>query len=255
MQTLTNDDIIKVLRSMPKKVRDFLAWPPYRIWIAGGYIRSIIANEEPTDLDLFVSQEARMLESEIAHSLGSSILRKGIVTNTDNAFTVTSQDFLPIQFITRWKYSRIEDLLNSFDFTIAQAAIWHERGVWLSMCADEFYSSLASKSLVYRAPDRDEDAGGSILRVLRFLRKGYSISPEHFSAVLARLIVGGKIGDGIDCALDDVDKQKAMANQITRQLRLVDPLHLVAGVPETAVARFEEMTQGDGDGLREVLED
>jgi hypothetical protein len=121
------------------------------------------------------------------------------------------------------------------------------------MCADEFYSSLASKSLVYRAPDRDEDAGGSILRVLRFLRKGYSISPEHFSAVLARLIVGGKIGEGLDVTLDEVDKQKAMATQITRQLRLVDPLHLIAGVPETTVARFEAVTEHDG--LREVLED
>jgi hypothetical protein len=123
MQTLTNDDVIKVLRSMPKKVRDFFAGSPHRIWIAGGYIRSIIANEEPTDLDLFVSQESFKPESELASILARAVLFDGKVTNTDNAFTVTSQDFLPVQFITRWRYSRIEDLLNSFDFTIAQAAI------------------------------------------------------------------------------------------------------------------------------------
>ena len=167
MQKLEAEHVVKVLRTFPKGFRSYLSGSRHTIWLAGGYIRSVISNEEPTDIDLFVCAGDFEIEKDKAETLAAeSFLLNAIVTNTMNAFTVASSNFLPVQFITRWRYSKVEDLLNSFDFTIAQAAIWYENGVWQSMCSDKFYSSLASKSLVYLSPDRKEDAGGSLLRVL-----------------------------------------------------------------------------------------
>ena len=97
------------------------------------------------------------------------------------------------------------------------------------------------------------------------MRKGYSISPEQFSAVLARLIIGCHLQTLDSLPLSSgfqteevtrkqqAERQSYVALQIARELRLVDPLHLVGGIPERTLVRFEEF--GSHDGLREVTEE
>src|SRR5208283_3039247 len=69
---------------------------------------------------------------------------------------------------------------------------WFESGKWTSLIDDEFYSDLAAKRLVYRSPVRNEDAGGSVLRLLKFYSRGFRIPLDSLGAVLARLV------DGVD---------------------------------------------------------
>ena len=57
-----------------------------------------------------------------------------------------------------------------------------------SLCSGTFYQDLAAKRLRYTRPARNEDAGGSLLRVLKYYQKGYRIPLESFAGVLTRLI-------------------------------------------------------------------
>lgn len=168
---------------MPKVVRDELQKRKSGAVLAGGFIRACIAGEPVSDVDLFVPSKAAA--SELADSLLGPGKRR---IETDNAFTILGHG-LPIQVIHRWVFDEPRKIVPSFDFTIACAAIWWEDdGKWISACDDRFYPDLAAKRLVYRAPDRNEDAGGSILRLLKFYRRGYQAPLESIAQVVARML-------------------------------------------------------------------
>lgn len=225
MNTLTHTDLHHVLSRVP---RDILALvQQQRLFIAGGFIRSVIAGEPSADIDLFGSGKEflKLIALELANKRG------GRFHETDNAFTVLSGHRLPAQFIHRWTYAPHEwhRLLGEFDFTIAKAAIWWvpgandtEPGKWESACDERFYSDLAAKRLHYTRPQREEDAGGSLLRVRKFLRKGYNIQVASLASVVARLFVAvhGK---------DDGD-EVWVSTILTGLLREVDPLLVVDGL-------------------------
>jgi hypothetical protein len=162
--------------------------------LAGGYIRSRISGEKPNDIDLFVS--SKDTGQAIAYLLAKF---KDDVVTTQNAFTIKGFR-IPVQIIHRWTYEKPTDVVPSFDFTIARAAIWYDADSkkWLSYCDERFYCDLAAKRLTYCSPVRNEDAGRSLLRVLKFYQRGYRIPVDSLGAVVARLVNGvdlGKIGD------------------------------------------------------------
>jgi hypothetical protein len=206
MITLEQDDLQWILRRTPKDILKLLKNTP-KLIMASGCIRSIIANEKVNDIDLFYnnSEEAKKL----AQSLGPTF-------ETGNASSVKFNG-VQVQFIHRWTYDSPKELMESFDFTIAQAAIWYGpmAGTWLSICSDQFYSDLAAKRLRYLSPIRNEDAGGSILRVLKFYQRGYRIPLEDLAKVIARLNSGVK-------NIGDMD-EPGMAKIISGLLREVDP--------------------------------
>ena len=95
---------------------------------------------------------------------------------------------------------------------------------WSSFCDDRFYIDLASKRLIYRKPIRNEDAGGSMLRVLKYYQKGYRIPLDSLGSVIARLI------HNLDTDRQPLNDEIGVANIITGLLRevdpAIDPLHL-----------------------------
>lgn len=180
---LRRKDLDKIVASLSEDVRNFIKENP--VYLAGGFIRSVLNNEEIKDIDLFThdSVKASELSVELAESAGYNI------TVTENAHTVNYPQ-APVQFIHRWVFDNAYSLIASFDFTIAQAAVWFEDGEWHSIAASSFYDDLGAKSLRYTFPYREEEPGGSLLRVLKFLRRGYDISPENLAKVIARLMNG-----------------------------------------------------------------
>jgi len=173
------------VRRLPAKLRKMLMNHGKKIIIAGGYIRSIVAGERISDIDIFAGDRKT---SEI---FATELQGNDKFYRTDNAFTVTNLP-ISVQFIFRWVYDQPIEVLNSFDFTICQAAIWfdHESKIWDSVCGDWFYQDVAAKRLTYLSPIRNEDAGGSILRVLKYYQRGYRIPLDSFGAVITRLIRG-----------------------------------------------------------------
>jgi hypothetical protein len=204
-------DIYWLACRMPRAVFNAAKTHKENFIIAGGFIRSVIANDPVSDIDVF-GKSKDSLEA-IARSM---IPAHGKLISTDNAFTVTGLK-MPLQFIHRWTFNTPEEVVKSFDFTTASAAIWHDGERWQSLCDERFYPDLAARRLVYRNPVRNEDAGGSMLRVLKFYQRGYRIPLDSLGNVMARVLA-------------EVDKRRAenaslkVAEVITGLLREVDPL-------------------------------
>jgi hypothetical protein len=200
-----------------------------RLVLAGGYLRSTISGEKPNDFDLFTQtpDDAKLFASALAKEA-----KKGDPRETGNALSVKLSSRHFVQYIHRWTFPTPAYLLESFDFTIACAALWFESGKWTSLIDDEFYSDLAAKRLVYRSPARNEDAGGSMLRVLKFYQRGFRIPLDSLGAVIARMVDGVDL-DGISTTRHNGEKfegtaigdttEKRWASVITGLLREVDP--------------------------------
>lgn len=221
---LTFDDMHRVLAFLPKDIIQIMRVNP--IFLAGGYIRSKIAGEQVSDIDLFAGskEECEMFGRMIAAG------RDVKPYKTRNAMTILSPPRVIVQVISRWVYSDPESLLASFDFTVARACMWFDQneGAWRSLIDPRFYSDLASKRLRYCSPERNEDAGGSLLRVQKFIRKGYDIAPEEFGRVIARLIQKVHPDSGLW-----QQSEEGKAKVLGGLLREVDPLTLIDGLTPT----------------------
>ena len=192
---LKDKDIQKIVDQLPKGLIDLMV--SEGVFLAGGAIRAIIAGEEVKDFDLFTdSKEKARQYAEII----SEKFNNGDYLETENAFTVKDDlDSIPdIQFIHRWTFNNGWELISSFDYTISQAAIWFENGEWKSAVAPSFYDDLKAKQLTYTAPDREEEPGGSLIRMRKFLRMGYDISSYDMAKVISRLLNGINMNDLAD---------------------------------------------------------
>lgn len=219
MQTLSPTDVAFVVRRIPKDVRELLT--EHKLLIAGGFIRETIAGTEPKDIDLFGGSKDFL--GAVAAILADK--REVKCHTTDNAITLLCPPRLPIQFITRWTFEQPEQLVESFDFTVCQAAIWWDRDLnqWASMASHGFYPDLAARRLVYTHPNREEEAGGSMLRARKFLQRGYSIQADSLAGVIARV--------AMKVRWEQINGQELEAAKvISGLLREVDPMLVVDGL-------------------------
>ena len=213
---LVPEDLRFVVSHLPKDMVELLKKFP--LFVAGGFIRAIIAGETPSDIDVFGYDRATL--ELIAKDFASG--REGRLFSTDNACTVLAPPRLPVQFITRWLYSDSRMLIESFDYTVCQAVVWWSEDRWHSLVTPRFYIDLAARRLVYICPARDEAAGGSLLRAMKYIRRGYNISPESLAFVIARFVSGVKgFSSHPDIELSQI---------LTGLLREVDPLTVIDGL-------------------------
>jgi len=240
---LNNRDLNRVLRNLPKDVRDMLKENPGML-VGGGFIRAIVCGEKPSDIDCFGSSQEQLKAAALKLQLGRYCSK---LHETKNAIRIFAPPRFPVQFITRWLFSKPEDALASFDFTIAMSLIWWDAdkdnigGVelpdtlgpskgWCSATHPDFYADLAAKRLVYTHPQRNEDAGGSLMRVRKFLERGYNIQAQSLAGAVARLVLGVS-EDRLKGALhEDESYEKTWTRVLTALLREVDPLLIVDGV-------------------------
>lgn len=192
---LKDKDIQKIVEQLPKALIDLME--VNNVFLAGGAIRAIIAGEKVKDFDLFTSSKEKA--RQYAESLSEKFDNEGYL-ETENAFTIKDNlgSIPDIQFIHRWTFINGRELIGSFDYTIAQAAIWFENGDWKSVAAPSFYDDLEAKQLTYTAPDREEEPGGSLLRMRKFLRMGYDISSYDMAKVISRLLNGSDLNNLAD---------------------------------------------------------
>lgn len=215
---LIPEDLNYVVNRLPTDVRKLLKTG--QVYLAGGFIRSCIANEPTNDIDLW-GRDAEQLKVTAQLFAGE---RKVRCMMTDNACTILTPGRTPVQFITRWTYHDPVKLAESFDFSIASAVIWYDlSGGWRSWCHDAFYADLAAKRLRYLFPARNEDAGGSMLRMTKFLGRGYRIAPESLAGLVARMNQGIRHDDFLQ--KDEGHQARVYAGL----LREVDPLNIVDG--------------------------
>jgi hypothetical protein len=170
-----------------------------KIFIGGGFLRSLVAGDPINDIDIFVTSKDEA--QRLAYQLQGSQRRGGKPYETGNAFTLSV--FKPtLQIIHRWTFDSAQSVSDIFDFTCCCAAFWWGpqwsagdtappgANGWRSVCDERFYPDVAAKRLIYRSPVRNEDAGGSMLRVLKYYQKGYRIPLDSLAAVISRLVQG-----------------------------------------------------------------
>ena len=217
MNELTNQDLHFVVSRLPKDVVKIVK--EHGLIIAGGFIRETISGGKVSDIDIFGPSAAQLKLAALLLNTD----RKGRLYETDNAITVLSPPRLPVQFIKRWLFSEPTSCVDSFDFTVCQAAVWFNEGTWRSAISKGFYPDLAARRLVYTFPARDEDAGGSMLRLLKFVKRGYTIQSSSIAGVLSRMI--SRLSPD-----SDLKNEKWVAKVLTGLLREVDPLTVVDGI-------------------------
>lgn len=187
MQELAPEDLAWCIKRLPRKVEKALRDFSCNLIVGGGYIRSCITGDHLKDVDLFVNSEdtAKLVNDKIKKDEQRDFKSK-------NAYTILRGDKPPIQIIKRWVYARPEDVLKDLDFTICCACIWYENGEFKSAIHDHYYSDLAAKRLRYTEPNRIEECGGSLLRVLKYYNKGYRIMLTSYAKVISRMMMGVK---------------------------------------------------------------
>lgn len=178
MRQLTKEVVDKVVATLPGPVKRCLRVS--RFFLAGGFIRSIVEGSEPNDIDLWVPSREK---AEYYSKLLSGAIKKGRFI-TRNSISLPS---LRVQFVTRWMFDNPATLIDSFDFTIAQAAVYWDGDRWVGVCSDTFLEDTLAKKLVYTSPVREEDPAGSLLRVKKFLGRGFTISDDDLAKVVARV--------------------------------------------------------------------
>lgn len=240
MHSLIDADLQFIVRRLPKDIQNLLTKHAGKLFVAGGFVRALIAGEDPNDIDIFGGDRDQL--TYIAKEFAAA--RPGAKVHvTQNAVTVITPDRLPVQFITRWTFDNAEACAASFDFTVCQSVVWRDGALWRSMCSDRFYIDLAARRLFYTEPMREEEAGGSMLRVLKYVRRGYTIQVTSLGAVIARL------ADKVDRNLSAPDSEHGGARVTTSRviaglLREVDPLIVVDGFDVIE----DQVSEGENNG-------
>lgn len=212
MSNLLDEDVRWIVRRLPTDIPPLLKLAGPKCFVAGGFLRACVAHEDINDIDLFSSDAttARLAANNLAES------RRASVYESENAVTVKSRP--PVQFIHRWTFDGPVTCVESFDFTIARAAVWWDGSEWASFCDRDFYADLAAKRLRYRSPVREEAAAGSLLRVLKFYQRGYRIPLDSLADVLGRTYRGIKEDSSL------VNAPGGLERVLLGMLHEVDPL-------------------------------
>lgn len=173
------------------------------LFLAGGAIRAIWNHEPVNDVDLFAA-------TPFAASGAAHFLRCGIATEkmhiTANAFTV--KDVTPnVQIVRREYYPTPQAVLDSFDFTICKAVIWWDGNAWQSLTDAKFSNDVTQKRLSYCSPAR-QDPRDSLLRVLKFYARGYSIDARSLAKIVAQTVI--QTEGGVEVRLQDLENGLAL---------------------------------------------
>lgn len=175
---LLPSDLNKVVAALPGDISKFMRVKGSSLVLGGGFIRDVILGEKPLDLDFFAESEEKA--ESYAAELGSNDF-----FSTKNAITIRFDEY-KIQFITGWTYAGPGDVISKFDFTICQAAFWSNGYSYQSLCSENFYPDLFARRLRYTSPLREEEPAGSLIRVIKFVKRGFHIPDEDLGKVVAR---------------------------------------------------------------------
>jgi len=187
-ETLSADELRRCVTAFPASVRKALK--THKCCVAGGFVRDIVVEcDTPKDIDIFTTSKdaaaaiaVDLLETAPYVRLNGTEKR---IVETGNAFTIVSGYKEPApQVIFRWVFDDMNKVIDAFDFTPSQAAIWWDGEKFVSRCAPTFHNDAMTQTLVFTSP-KDNDPLGSVLRMMKFYRAGYVIDNENLSRVLA----------------------------------------------------------------------
>lgn len=185
MQYLLAEDLHAALTALPPNLKQAMEETGQRVFVAGGFLRAIVAREPINDIDVF--SEATV----DANLFMLKCVQTEKIHTTPNAFSLDTKP--PIQIIRNWNFATARACIESFDFSICQAAIWYHLGQWNSACSDNFYPDLAARRLRYNDSNRKGESTpvNSAVRLLKFYERGYVTTGDSLARVIRHV---GKVG-------------------------------------------------------------
>jgi hypothetical protein len=184
----------KVLKKLPTGVKFALEKCP-DLALVGGFIRAVVADEEPKDIDLAFVGPLSHLDRliNIGHFTRHLQDAAGVQTGCyhpacalrklPNCTEITHPSIeWPIQILDRMKPTVVETL-ESFDFNITQAAIFrtNDGKGWGGLYNWQWVMAVKNKELNYlpgAAEGANSWAAGSLLRALTFVERGYRLDEQ-----------------------------------------------------------------------------
>lgn len=182
IMTLHPDFVSLAVNNLPDEIRGVLMKLGPGLCVAGGFVRDTLLGEEPKDIDLFGTGVKVVADAiTVLEKLGYKR-----VSDTRNAVTFLSPEGPKVQVIRRVYYPTHEALVDSFDFSICQTAVWWAGDRFVGYCTEAFSEDIVNGKARYTAPERDEDPGASVLRMVRFAGRGFEVPQEDIENCLAR---------------------------------------------------------------------
>lgn len=223
LPSLNSDHEYMALMMLPDELRQVFLMTKYsgRLFIAGGYITSVILREKIQDIDVFLKKDVDftavvadiiLTVADIAcmnvwldrkqlskdFPMGKEVrLYVGdtdtnvVLFETTNAVSIKFREH-KIQVIKSYASLSPNELLSRFDFSMGGAVIYtndygdYALPILRSNCLVEYYRCINQKVVNYRVPVRDEAAGGSYLRLQKFIARGWTATIAQHAKVLAR---------------------------------------------------------------------
>lgn len=162
---------------------------PKGAWIAGGFLRSIIAGEDESggDIDFFFQNEEAFNKTPDLIKYPSSVAGAEKVfnyysipeyENISKLRIIDCESFaafrLNIQLVRLFWFESPEHVVDSFDFTACQF-ITDGKTLWYNL---QGFEDIKTKTL--RAHRETGDAIAALNRILKYQNKGYRIDPVRF---------------------------------------------------------------------------
>ena len=166
-------DFFNISRSVHSSVLQALKYYSEDIALGGECIRKIITGESVDTYDIYISDSADIMPSDIIDYLEEY-----------EQFLPYKVKFIMREFKTPW------ELMEQMDFTVESAAMTYENGTWNPHCHERFYIDNTSKRLRCL-----NDVGGvsSLLKVMEYKNKGYSINNAELAKILAEIVAESDI--------------------------------------------------------------
>jgi hypothetical protein len=165
-------------------------------WVAGGAVRAVLSNEKINDFDLYSSNP-----SDLENKVAGSTIGKKIVEDKSKSISFYRTDASiyenKLLQVIKVAYDDPIKTIESFDFRVCQAAYDGEYLYFHHM----FFVDLAAKQLIY-VEDSIHNQYSPIspfFRVMKYIKKGYSIPNEESLKVIKAL-------RAIDIDWDDYDQ-------------------------------------------------
>lgn len=224
-------------RLLPKCVRDVLVAFPIDLILAGGYLRSVSCGERPhSDHDLFLIRPE--LAGSVVNFLGQQVPlgHEAKWKVTPRAATATINGHV-VQLVLGWNPASPMQLVHEFDFTVCKAAMWYGTHTFVGCCTTSFLRDISQRALVW---DGQSDAISSIIRLTKFMRRGFTMSSRSLVGFISACVRQLSIVD------QNIDIERTILRQIVQR----DPSpEMVAGlIDDTSGVEqptFEDMSTGE----------
>ena len=155
-------------------------------YLGGGAIFSLYNDEEPKDYDFFVTSKTFASKAHWIFSNNGTLKYKNgikigthrgkLLIVTNNAISIDKK----FQIVTAW-VGTPQEVIGEFDFKHNMFYV-HNNGVEALVC----WSYLEEKKLYYNEK-RARDICGTIIRVKKFVERGFAITNKEMSKMLLKL--------------------------------------------------------------------